>query len=295
MNMTVPERTDTLESLDILFQTDGFNDKAVRLFRTVIYDYYRDHERDYPWRHASDPYKILVSEFMLQQTQTERVRNKYPAFIERFPDFKSLARAPLREVLEAWSGLGYNRRAQALKQTAQIVMDEYAGILPSDPETLKKFPGIGTATSAEIAAFAFGLPTIIMETNIRTVFIHFFFHGQTGITDKQILPLIEKSLDRKDPRNWYYALMDYGFMLKKNIPNPNRRSAHYVRQSRFEGSDRQIRGAVLKLLLKHPHMKKSDIIKNFETPASRVKKILDQMQEEGLILQTETSLTITGE
>ena len=112
---------------------------------------------------------------------------------------------------------------------------------------------------------------------------------------KKILPLVEKSLDRKDPRNWYYALMDYGFMLKKNIPNPNRRSAHYVRQSRFEGSDRQIRGAVLKLLLKHPQMKKSEIVKCFETPASRVNKILDQMQEEGLILQTETSLTITGE
>ncbi len=287
--------TNDAQNLKSLFEAEGFTDEVARLFRKIIYDYYRLGKRDFPWRHESDPYKILVSEFMLQQTQTERVRSKYAEFIDRFPTLEALARASAHDALATWSGLGYNRRALALKKTANMVMEEYGGVLPSDPETLKKFPGIGAATSAEIAAFAFNVPTVVIETNIRSVYIYFFFNDGSDINDKDILPLIEKSLDRSDPRNWYYALMDYGFMLKKSTPNPNRRSAHYARQSRFEGSDRQIRGAVLRLLLQHPRMKKSDIIKNFETPASRVESILDRMQEEGVILQSGKTMAINEE
>ncbi|GAB4349914.1 MAG: endonuclease III [Candidatus Abyssubacteria bacterium] len=230
-------------------EKNQLNEKAIRSFRRTIYGYYREHGRDMPWRRTRNPYHILVSEVMLQQTQVERVKPKYEQFLQTFPDFRTLAGAPLREVLAVWQGLGYNRRAISLRETAGIVMDRYEGQLPSDPDVLATFPGIGQATASAIAAFAFGLPSVFMETNIRRVFIHFFFKaGHKMIRDADIRPLVEQTLDAKDPRAWYYALMDYGVMLGRKGENANRRSAHHRKQSRFEGSNRQVRGLVLKAL-----------------------------------------------
>jgi A/G-specific adenine glycosylase len=263
---------------DVTLSTD-----EIRAFRQKIYDYYSLNHRDLPWRQTTNAYNIVVSEMMLQQTQVERVKDKYRVFIEAFPDFHALAMAPLKEVLSVWQGLGYNRRALALKQCAEEAISSYGGKLPQDIEGLCKLPGIGRATAGEILAFAFNVPTVFIETNIRRVFIHEFFDGEDNVMDKKILPLVEATLDRENPREWYWALMDYGSMLKKKVVNPNRRSAHYARQSAFEGSDRRIRGIVLRTLLKNAYVTKKELLCIVSIDQGRLTGILGKMAEDGLI------------
>lgn len=185
---------------------------------------------------------------MLQQTQTERVSAYYPKFLARFPDIRTLAGAPFRAVLEVWRGLGYNRRAFFLKRCAEEVVLRHDGVLPKDIEGLLSLPGIGPYTARAVLTFAFNQPHVFIETNIRAVYLHHFFPNRDGVSDREIVPLIEETLDRENPRNWYYALMDYGVHLKSVFPNPSRRSVHHTKQSRFLGSCRQIRGAILRVL-----------------------------------------------
>lgn len=270
----------------------GTDPASIRQFRTIILNHYQESARDFPWRKTTEPYHILVSEIMLQQTQVERVAVKFPAFITAFPDFSSLANAPLSEVLGAWQGMGYNRRAIALQQCARRVVDEYGGILPDDPEVLATFPGIGRATAASICAFAFNAPVVFIETNIRRVFIHFFFAAKRSVQDADILPLVTRALYRNDPRTWYSALMDYGSALKKRVPNPNRRSTAYVRQSPFEGSDRQVRGMVLKLLLASPGQDIETLIRQTGQDRKRVLGILSTLESEGFLIRNGNGIEI---
>jgi A/G-specific adenine glycosylase len=228
-----------------------------REFIKTVYTYYRKHGRSFPWRDTRDAYKIFVSEIMLQQTQADRVVEKYNLFIKKFPTITILASAPLSEVLAMWKGLGYNRRAKYVQMTAQIITEKYNGVFPRDKKLLMELPGIGSATAGDILAFAFNVPEIVVETNIRTVFIHHFFPEtekslRTKISDTELLPLIEHTLDTKDPRSWYYALMDYGSMLKRTVGNASKRSSTYARQSTFKGSKRQLRAQVLFKLSQKP-------------------------------------------
>jgi A/G-specific adenine glycosylase len=259
------------------------NNNAVTAFQNFIWDFYAREGRQFPWRHAQDPYRIMVSEIMLQQTQTYRVEPKYEQFLAAFPNCESLAQATLRDVLSAWTGLGYNRRGMALYNSAKKVMEEFDGNLPNDPEVLVTFPGIGKATAASICAFAFNRPTVFIETNIRTVFIHTFFQGQTDVHDKQLLPLIEQTLAMENPREWYYALMDYGVHLKKSVTNPSRKSKHHTKQSRFEGSDRQIRGAIIRELTRRAGMTHQEIVRATEKEPERVERILTELCDEKLV------------
>jgi A/G-specific adenine glycosylase len=217
-------------------------------FRKVVLGFYKKNGRKMPWRETENAYHILVSEIMLQQTQVVRVMDKYGQFIAAFPDFKALDKAPLASVYAVWRGLGYNRRALALKKIASVIVNEYDGALPSNHQELCGLPGIGKATASSIMAFAFNLPVVFIETNIRTVFIHFFFKNNNLVSDDEIFPVVEKSLYTKNPRVWYWALMDYGAMLKKTGMDGNKQSSHYKKQSRFVGSRRQKRGVVLNLL-----------------------------------------------
>ena len=255
----------------------------IKRFRKAILDYYQSHGRKLLWRNSRNPYHILVSEIMLQQTQVGRVIEKYEQFLSAFPDFASLALAPLRDVLSVWQGMGYNRRAIALKRIAVEVMISHNGILPSSEETLLRLPGIGKATASSIAAFAFNTPSVFIETNIRRVFIHFFFNNGENIRDADILPIVEKTLDRANPREWYYALMDYGSQLKTTIQNPNRKSAHYKRQESFEGSRRQLRGKVLKQILANPTVTESSLVKQTRQSPEKIREVLRQLQKEGFI------------
>ncbi len=255
-------------------------------FKTIVWNYFRDQRRDMPWRNDPTPYNVVISEVMLQQTQVARVLEKYPPFLAAFPNFKTLSASLPAQVLAAWQGLGYNRRALNLQRLAHIMVSDYAGTLPRDPKELAKLPGIGPATAGSIAAFAFNYPTVFIETNIRRVFLHHFFADHTAVADADLLPLIDTTLDRQNPREWYYALMDYGAHLGATIPNPNRRSKHYLRQSKFEGSDRQIRGAIVRLLLEFPVLTAQDVVNRFpqESPC-RITRILDRLTKEGFLSQ----------
>ncbi|UCG84215.1 MAG: A/G-specific adenine glycosylase, partial [Dehalococcoidia bacterium] len=165
----------TESNLQMLQGQDGLSSLTAPIFQQLIWDYYKDHGRLFPWRQTDDPYHILVSEIMLQQTQTSRVLKKYESFISTFPDFQTLAESPLINVLKAWQGLGYNRRAVALHKIAQIVVADCEGELPSSEKVLVKLPGIGPYTASAIKAIAFNQPAVLIETNIRTVYIFFFF------------------------------------------------------------------------------------------------------------------------
>jgi len=221
---------------------------------------------------------------MLQQTQTGRVTEKFLSFIKKFPNFNILSMAPLEEVLKAWQGLGYNRRAIALKKIAEIIIHDHNGELPDSVDILKSFPQIGHNTASSIVTFAFNKPTIFIETNIRRVFIYFFFPGKKNITDKEITPILGNTMDKNNSREWYYALMDYGVMLKKTYPNLNKRSAHYRKQAPFKGSNRQIRGEVLRMLIKNKNLKLTEISKKLNSVSlQKLITTLAQLEKEGFI------------
>ncbi len=261
-------------------------------FRKMIRKWYRANGRSLPWRETRDPYAILVSEIMLQQTQVDRVRTKYAEFLALFPDIATLAQAPLDTVLAAWQGLGYNRRAVALKRCAEMVVERREGILPANEEELEAMPGIGPYTARAIATFAFSRPTVFIETNIRTVFIHHFFHDRQGVHDREVLPLVAQTLDRRNPRDWYYALMDYGVSLKKAHANPGRRSAHHARQSPFKGSNRELRSRILKTILTFPEMTEIELITRLGSDPEQVRSNLLRMETEGFIRRHNNRLTI---
>jgi A/G-specific adenine glycosylase len=258
---------------------------SVQKFRQVIWNYHKEHRRDFAWRDTHNPYRILVSEIMLQQTQTKRVVPKYESFLKQFPSTKALATAQLGSVLIAWQGLGYNRRAKALKHAAEIIEGKFGGRFPKNYQELLDLPGIGQSTAGALMAFAFNKPFAFIETNIRAVFIHFFFSDQITVKDADIVELIKKSIDRKNPREWYYALYDYGAMLKASGAKLNPKSAHYKKQSAFKGSNREVRSNMLKLLLKKHTLDEKTIKKSLSLSEEIVKKNLQAFEKEGIIVR----------
>jgi A/G-specific adenine glycosylase len=253
------------------------------VFKHTVRTYFQAHGRVLPWRQTDDPYQILVSEIMLQQTQVERVASKYRDFVRKFPDFTALNRASLQSVLAAWQGLGYNRRARYLKLLAKQVLEVWEGIVPDDPEQLRSLPGIGAATAGAIAAFAFNKPVVFLETNIRTVFLHFFFKNRNMVHDKDLIPYVAGTLDRRQPRIWYWALMDLGVMIKQSVVNPSRKSAHYARQSQFQGSDRYVRGQIIRILTKQASASISSLVRATGVGKQRMQGILSQLVKERLV------------
>ena len=226
------------------------NSKHIKDFKKTILEFYEQSGRSFPWRYTgrADPWGVLVSEFMLQQTQTGRVIPYWERWMKKWPRPADCAADSLENVLKEWSGLGYNRRAKNLHDCAAAITAKHRGLVPKTVGELILLPGIGVYTAGAVACFAWNSPALFIETNIRSVLIHFFFQDKTGIKDTELFPILERCLDRKNPKIWYWALMDYGVALKKITKNPNRKSAHYVKQSRFEGSFRQLRGALIRSL-----------------------------------------------
>ena len=273
----------------------GLSPQILTSFREMIHAYYRANPRPMPWRETGDPYRILVSEIMLQQTQVERVRVKYAEFLTAFPTVCELAAAPLLEVLQIWQGLGYNRRAMYLKRCSEEIVNHCAGHFPRTVDELQSLPGIGPYTARAVAAFAFGVAEPLIETNIRSIFLHFFFHGSENVCDNEIMPLVASTLDRENPREWYYALMDYGVMLKQNHSNPGRRSRHHTQQSRFEGSNRQLRSMMLREVMRQPHITLKELIDVLPAERETVQRNLEAMQREGFLAKRGRGYCVTGE
>lgn len=254
----------------------------IEQFQQKILTFFKEQGRSFPWRETANPYEILVSEIMLQQTQTERVVPKYLHFLQLFPTVHHLAKASLADVLNAWQGLGYNRRARFLHQCAQKLVSDFEGLFPEEKKHLLALPGIGLYTAGAVMAFANNSPEVFIETNIRTVFIHEFFTEETTVHDRDIMILVEKTLLKDDPRNWYYALMDYGVFLKKTSGNASRRSKHHTKQSRFKGSLRQKRGEILALILQKGELIEAELEKDDD---ERTAKALEALLDEGMIVR----------
>jgi A/G-specific adenine glycosylase len=261
-------------------------------FKQLIWDFYKKNNREFSWRKTHNPYKILVSELMLQQTQASRVVSKFEAFIKRFPDFQRLNQATTAEVLQLWQGLGYNRRALYLKRIAEKVIMEHKGKLLIEPQFLQTLPGIGPYTAKAIYVFVKNEPEVFLETNIRRVFIHHFFGDKNKVSDKEIIKLVEQTTDRQSPREWYYALMDYGAYLAKTIPNPNKKSSRYTKQSKFEGSLRQTRGKILKLLLVEKSLNKKMLEEKIQS--EHFIKAFEQLEKEGFIQNEKQKIRLTS-
>ena len=275
--------------------------KTMRAFRRTAWSYYRDHGRDLPWRTPAlklsrgklDPYPITVSEIMLQQTQVDRVIPKYGVWLEAFPNWQALADAPTGKILKLWQGLGYNRRALNLKRCAEAVVNEHAGQMPTGTRELLDLPGIGPYTASAIQAFAFNRPIVMIETNIRSVFIDHFFDDVEEVDDKDILPLIEEAIDHENPREWYWALMDYGAHLKKTNPNPSRRSKQHVQQSTFEGSNRQIRGAIVRFVTEAESITQAQLVKRLNDDP-RVAENITKLEQEGFLVRQGTRIRVAS-
>lgn len=276
--------------------------EALAAFVVSVRDHGRELYRDLPWRDSRDPYAVLVSEVMLQQTQVARVLPLWERWLDRFESFEALAASPLPPVLEAWQGLGYNRRAVALKRAAEEVVLRFAGTCPSDEAQLRSLPGIGPATAAGVRAFAFDLPSAYLETNVRTVFLHELFADADAVPDREIVPLVEAAMRLAteagaSAREWNFALLDYGAHLKRTMPNPSRRSAHHTRQSAFEGSRRQKRARLLRAVMAlpgHPAEQYAAVLEEAETRADRaapdpdeVMGLLGELEREGFLTQAD--------
>lgn len=257
--------------------------QEISQFQAFIQRYYQNYSRrNLPWRQDYDPYKILISEIMLQQTQVERVVPKFLAFLRAFPTVYDLANSSPAQVIIQWQGLGYNRRGLNLQRAAQKIVTDFQGQVPSETDDLLSLPGIGPYTAAAIQAFAFNQPSIVIETNIRTVLIYHFFPQAYDVEDKDLRELLEVSLDQKNPRAWYSALMDYGTYLKQVLPNPSRRSKQYVKQSKFEGSLRQVRGGILKIATKGP-ISQSKLYFHLPFAPEKLDLALEQLIKEGFL------------
>lgn len=266
-------------------------------FEQTVWQYYEEFGRhDMPWRQPKadgsfDAYTIWVSEIMLQQTQVQRVIPKFLAFIKHFPTITDLAQAPLADVLQLWIGLGYNRRAKFLSVAAQQIEANHDGKMPSTLDELIALPGIGKNTAGAIMAYAYNHPVVFIETNIRTVFIHHFFADAEEIEDTSLLSIIAETLSQENPREWYWALMDYGSHLKLSVGNSSQKSKHYTKQSTFKGSRRQIRGAVLRALAETAQTSQQ-LTKSISD--DRLASVLQDLVNEGFVVDNEGLYQLTS-
>ncbi|GAC1391690.1 MAG: endonuclease III [Candidatus Saccharimonadales bacterium] len=255
-------------------------------FISIVREHYIQNPRMMPWRQIGregiyDPYHILVSEVMLQQTQVSRVIPKFILFMQTFPTLQVLSDASIVQVLEVWSGLGYNRRALYVQAAAQRIVNDFHAQVPRSVQELSTLPGIGINTAGAILAYAYNIPAIFIETNIRTVYLHHFFANRENITDKQLLPVVSHTVDQDNPREWYWALMDYGAFLKSSKVKSSRQSSTYKKQASFKGSVRELRGNIIKSLLQSPRDIK-ELSAFIADP--RLTSVLGDLVREGMII-----------
>ena len=287
---------DAATALSFLLPPCTLDDDSLSAFSSHIHDFYDSWGRSFAWRETTDPYRILLSEVMLQQTQTARVEPKYELFLSLWPGFEALAKAPLEELLFHWKGLGYNRRALNLRKSAQMT-EMWGWTIPADEKTIRSLPGVGKATAAAVMAFCYQKQSIYLETNIRRVLLYSFYPDQDAVKDAELEVLLFRLAEKQaDMKRWYYALMDYGVLLKYLVPNANQRSAHYSRQSRFENSNRQIRGQLIHLLCDTGEKSEEQIcslLSHFSE--ERILNSLEQLKKEGFVAEESKIYKIAAE
>lgn len=247
-------------------------------FQKQILDWYDTFKRELPWRDNPNPYHVLVSEIMLQQTQVDRVIPKYHAFLERFPSLNDLAAASTADVLRAWQGLGYNRRAVNLKRLAETAVREYGGELPSAVEDLEKLPGVGKYTARAVASFAFGAQVPVVDTNVRRVLSTF---AGRDLTERETWDLAARLLPEGRAADWNGALMDYGALVQKAVP---RRSGKKTEP--FGTTNRFWRGRIVDALRLHGALNMDDLLNALPYPNRdevRVRGLVRALHEEGMV------------
>lgn len=258
----------------------------IKEFQETIWQKGSELFRDMPWRTDTQPYFVMVSEIMLQQTQVDRVIPKFEAFIQAFPTVEKLSEASLAEVLQLWSGLGYNRRAKYLHEAAKKIVNEFDGTFPETHTELIKLPGVGVNTAGAILAYSFNQPSVFIETNVRTVYFYHFFENEETVSDAELKAIVESTIDTEHPREWYWALMDYGTYLKRQGIGQNSKSKHYKKQSPLKGSVREVRGQILKVLT----------IRDLDEPTLKNQLIADERFEPALLsLEKEGLIDRTGD
>ncbi len=274
---------DGLLSVRKLYNKKKKIDAAIKMkFLSCIYDFYDSNYRHLPWRTADNPYYVLVSEIMLQQTQVARVIEKYSQFIKKFPTIESLATASFHDVLTVWQGLGYNRRAKYIWECAKVIVSQFNGKIPDNEIKLQKLPGIGKATAASIAIFAFNKPALYIETNVRSVCIYSFFDAEQQVSDKMIEPILKATIDTDNPKRFYNALMDCGTYIKQHY-NYSRYSAHYKVQSPYHTSLRKIRGDIVRYLVHYGASHKNVLIQRLHYSPHKIEQALEALCKENMI------------
>ena len=295
-------------------------DEKKQAFNRTLFSWHKDHYRDMPWRNTRDPYHILISEIMLPQTQVDRVRTKYTDFLKRFPTVRVLAKAPLGEVLRAWSGLGYNRRARYLHDCAKKIVHEYSGKFPNDLEELKRLPGIGLSTAGALLAFSFGEDEPMIDTNIRRILVRVFFGGKRskkirgrtlGInssrsdlvsfphvpSDKGLYIFAKSLIPKGKGRIWNYAMLDLGATSCTARNHSDRcplmrlhgevGDFRYKKpQKKFHGSRRFYRGKILSLLTERKRVAPLQLGKAVALPTSALRDILRDLKRERLVVSS---------
>jgi len=264
----------------------------ITTFREMIFRWWKKNRRDLPWRHTRDPYKIAVSEIMLQQTQVPRVIPKYLEFIGEYPTVFDLAKASSASVLRIWKGMGYNRRALYLRDIAKIVVKNYQGKMPKDEKLLAKLPGMGTYTARAILVFAYGQEVCCVDTNIRKIITHFFFDDLPQ-KPETIQSVADELIPKGKSWDWHQALMDYGTLEMPNVKyqmvNNRKKSVPFRQTNRF------YRGRIIDMLRerKYPEMKLINRIHDqYGKQEYEIQSIINSLVKDGLVKRRKDTIQL---
>jgi A/G-specific adenine glycosylase len=255
------------------------NGKAIGALQKKILSFYKEKSRTLPWRQTTNSYHILLSEVMLQQTQVDRVVAYYSRWTKKWPYVQDLANASRIDVLKEWSGLGYNNRAVNLHRAAQVIAEKYNGDVIAAVKDHKNVPGIGPYTAAAVQIFAQNADIITVDTNIRRILLH-EFNLPKETSDRELWQLANRCLPKGKSRDWHNALMDYGATY---LTSRKTGIAPKTRQSKFEGSDRQIRAKIVRELLKRSVIPVTELPAGADAEQLRVERILRKMEKDGLV------------
>lgn len=257
---------------------EGVSEELVQGFQERVLGFYRQHRRSLPWRETTDPYRILVSEVMLQQTQVARVVSYYVRWVQAWPAVGALAAASREAVLRAWMGLGYNSRGVNLHRAAGVIVERFDGDVLEAMRNYHAVPGVGRYTASAVRIFAANEDLVTVDTNIRRILVAEFEVPESA-SDHELWDLASRCLPRGRSREWHNALMDYGALV---VTARRTGIAPRTRQSRFKGSDRQMRAQLLRLLLQSP-ASAVVLAEKAGTPVRRAQEILKKMADEGII------------